>query len=133
MATADLVEPHGKQRPHQHEPGRERQRHIDGIQLVELVGQQAALQEARGAIARVTGNAEIEGLALPPVEDVGLAHPGVGERQHGVGAGARAAVHRAHPQDTTLFVGAQPDHGVPALEAEPVSGVGLDPIALQKT
>ena len=34
-----------------------------------------ALQHAQRAVSGVGGNAEIEGLALPPVEDVGLAHP----------------------------------------------------------
>ena len=46
-----------------------------------------ALQHAERAVARIGRDAEIEGLALPPVEDVGLTYAGVGERQRGVGAG----------------------------------------------
>ena len=91
----------------------------------------AALQVAEIAVSGVGGDAEVEGLALPPVEHVRLAHARVGQRQHGVGARARAAVHGAHAQDAALLVRAQPDHRVPALEAQPVPGVGLDAVSLK--
>ena len=82
----------------------------------------ASLEEAARAVARIGRDTEIEGLAPPPIEDVGLTDAHVGERQHGVGAGARAAVHGAHPQHATLLVGTQPDYRVPALESEAVAG-----------
>ena len=90
----------------------------------------AGLDHAERAVSGIGGNAEVEGLALPPVEDVRLADPGIGQRQHGAGAGARAAVAGAHLQHAALLVGPQTDHRVPALEAETVAGEGVDPIAL---
>ena len=91
----------------------------------------AALEHAEGAIAGVRRDAEIEGLLLPPLQDVGLAHACVGGWQNGVGAGARTAVHGTHAPDTARLVGAQPDHGMPALQTRLVAGVGLDAVSFK--
>ena len=90
------------------------------------------LQMAERAVSRVARDAEVEGLLLPPVEDVRLADPRIGERQHRTAARPAAAVHRPHALDAARLVGAQPDHGVRALEAQPIAGIGLYTVALQK-
>ena len=64
--------------------------------------------------------------------DIGLADPRVGQRQRRVPAGAAAAVHRPHPEDTAALVGAQPDHRMPSFEAEPVPCDSVDPVAFEK-
>ncbi len=61
-------------------PVRERRVLADDVQ--ELA---APLEEAARAVARVAGEAQVEGLLLPPRQHVALGDPGVGERQRRIG------------------------------------------------
>ena len=92
----------------------------------------ARLEEAEVAVAGPRGDAEIEGLALPPFLDVGLPDAGVGKRQGRALSGAGSAVACADAPYPGGLVGAEPDDGVPGPEAEPVAGEGIDPVALEE-
>ena len=85
----------------------------------------AALEDAARAIAGVGEDAEIEGLALPLLDDVGLADTSVRDRQDRAGAGAEAVIVGAHAPHSAGLAGAQIDHGMSALQVQSVVGVGL--------